>query len=50
LIYGTQTLKVNATVRHVTPVDGGKHSIGIEFDDPDLIKTMAGDLIPSGQR
>jgi c-di-GMP-binding flagellar brake protein YcgR len=47
LIYGTQTLKVNATVRHVTAAEDGKHSIGVEFDDPDLIKTLAGDLIPS---
>ena len=47
LVYGTQTLKVNATVRHVTAVEDSKHSIGVEFDDPELIKTLAGDLIPS---
>jgi hypothetical protein len=47
LIYGTRSLKVNATVRHVSAADEGKHSVGVEFDDPDLIRTLAGDLIPS---
>jgi PilZ domain len=46
-------VKVNATVRHVSSFEGSdphRYTVGVEFDDPDLMEMLAGDWIRQAKK